>query len=153
MTDQPTQRTTPTGANPTGAKTVLGNASQVATSAIDSVIDSAQAAARRTAQGIEGNPLAVLAGGIAAGVLAGALLPRTERETELLGPVGKRLTEGATAAARAARDAGTAELIAAGISRDAARAQVGKLIDGVMTAVKTAGDAAATATKATPDKD
>jgi hypothetical protein len=141
MTDQ----STPAGSD---SKTALGTAGKVATGAIDSVIDTAQSAARRTVDGIEKNPLAVLAGGLAVGVIAGALLPRTDRETEMLGPVGKRLTEGATMAARAARDAGTAELIAAGISRDAARAHVGKLVDGVMTAVKTAGDAAAKATKA-----
>ncbi len=153
MTDQPTRTISPTTATPTGANTVLATASQAAATAIDTVIDTAQAAPRRTAQGIDGNPLAVLAGGIAVGVLAGAMLPRTDRENELLGPVGKRLTEGAAAAARAARDAGTAELMAAGISREAARAQVGKLIDGVMTAVKTAGDAATTAAKSPATKD
>ncbi|OYY72147.1 hypothetical protein [Sphingomonas sp. 28-63-12] len=140
MTDQPNPQ-------PHDAKGLLSGASQAATSALDSVVDTAQAAARRTVESIEGNPLSVLVGGIAVGVLAGTLLPRTERETELLGPVGKRLTDGAAAAARAARDAGTAELVAAGISRDAARAQVGKLLDGVMTAVKTAGEAASTAAK------
>lgn len=155
MTDQPTQPTaSSTTAEPVAtAKKVMGNATQAASTALDGVIDTAQAAARRTAEGIESNPLAVIAGGIAVGVLAGALLPRTERETEMLGPVGKRLTQGATAAARAARDAGTAELMANGISRDAARAQVGKLIDGVMTAVKTAGDAATKAAAPTPSKD
>lgn len=157
MTDQPTQpaekpvSTQPR--KPAPAKTALDSATAAATGAIDGVIDTAQAAARRTVEGIESNPLAVLAGGIAVGMLAGALLPRTERETEMLGPVGKRLTQGATAAARAARDAGTAELMANGISRDAARAQVGKLIDGVMTAVKTAGDAATKAAAPTPAKD
>lgn len=123
---------------------------QSTTTTIATVKDSAQTAARRTMEGIEGNPLSVLVGGIAVGVLAGTLLPRTERETEMLGPVGKKLTEGAAAAARAARDAGTAELAAAGISRDAARQQVGKLLDNVLGAVKTAGEAAARGAKAQP---
>lgn len=120
---------------------------------IATVKEGAQTATRRAAQGIEGNPLAVLVGGIAVGVLAGALLPKTERETEMLGPVGKKLNEGASAALRAARDAGGAELAAVGISRDAAREQVGKLFDGVMTAVKTAGDAATKAAKGTTPSD
>ncbi|OYY67076.1 hypothetical protein [Sphingomonas sp. 28-62-11] len=153
MTDHPTQGTTPGSGPSTSAKGVLDSATHAASSAIETVVDTAQAAARRTAAGIDSNPLAVLAGGIAVGVLAGALLPRTDRETEMLGPVGKRLTESAAAAARAARDAGTAELMAAGISRDAARAQVGKLIDGVITAVKTAGDAATKANQPAPPKD
>lgn len=154
MTDQPTQPTTPPSKTTgSGVKSAIDGATQVASHAVETVVDTAQAAARRTADSIDSNPLAVLAAGIAVGMLAGALLPRTERETEMLGPVGKRLTEGATAAVRAARDAGTAELIAAGISRDSARAQVGKLVEGVMGAVKTAGGAAAQSAKTTPAKD
>lgn len=125
----------------------IDTARDTASGAIDTVRDAAATAARRTADSIEGNPLSVLVGGLAVGVLAGALLPKTAREGELLGPVGKRLTNGAAAAARAARDAGQAELIAAGISSGAAREQVGKLFDSVVAAVKTAGDAAAKATK------
>jgi hypothetical protein len=108
-----------------------------------------KATARRVSEALDGYPLAVLAGGLAIGALAGAVLPRTERESELLGPIGKRLTDGATAAARAARDAGKAELDEAGVSRDAARAQINRLIDGVLSAAGSAGEAAA---KAAMDK-
>lgn len=154
MTDLPTQpNPAPAKTASAGVKSVIDNATQAASHAVETVVDTAQVAVRRTADSIDSNPLAVLAGGIAVGMLAGALLPRTERETEMLGPVGKRLTEGATAAVRAARDAGTAELIAAGISRNSARAQVGKLVEGVVSAVKTAGDAAAQSAKTTPAKD
>ena len=48
--------------------------------------------AERAGKAIETNPLAVVAGGIAIGLAAGALLPKTKRETELLGAAGKRLT-------------------------------------------------------------
>lgn len=121
----------------------IETARETASDALKSARETAAVAARRTADGIEGNPLTVLVGGLAVGVLAGALLPKTARESELLGPVGKRLTDGATAAARAARDAGQQELVAAGISSTAAREQVGKLFDSVVGAVKNAGDAAA----------
>jgi len=117
---------------------------------IETVRDTAQQAVRRTVESIEDNPLSVLVGGIAVGVLAGALLPRTDRETQLLGPVGRTISQGAVAVVKAARDAGAAELVAAGISRGAAREQASKLLDGVIGAVKTAGSAAAKA--ATPEK-
>jgi len=125
----------------------IDTARETATGALKSARETAADAARRTADGIEGNPLSVLVGGIAVGVLAGTLLPRTERETDLLGPMGKKITEGAAAAARAARDAGKAELMEAGISSEAARAQLDKLIHSVMDAIKSAGDAAAKAAK------
>lgn len=137
----------------TDTKDIRDTIATTASNTIATVKDGAQTAGRRAVEGIEGNPLSVLVGGLAVGVLAGALLPKTEREAELLGPVGRKLTEGAAAAARAARDAGTAELAAAGISKTAARQQVGKLLDGVVSAVKTAGDAAAKSAKAQPTDD
>ena len=115
----------------------------VAEKAMDSGRDAAREAARRTAEGIEANPLAVLVGGVAIGVLAGALVPRTEQEGKLLGPIGKRINDTASGAAQAARDAGKAELDSLGLNKEAARDQVGKLLDGVAKAISTAGAAAA----------
>jgi len=85
----------------------------------------------------------VLVGGVALGVLAGAIIPRTEQEGKLLGPVGKRLTDTAAGAAQAAKEAGKAELDALGLNKAAARDQVGKLLDGVVKALSSAGSAAA----------
>jgi len=115
----------------------------VAEKALETTKETAREAARRTAQGIDANPLAVLVGGVAIGVLAGTLVPRTEQEEKLLGPIGKRLNETATGAAQAARDAGKAELDSLGLNKEAARDQVGKLLDGVAKAIATAGAAAA----------
>jgi ElaB/YqjD/DUF883 family membrane-anchored ribosome-binding protein len=78
--------------------------------AIDATRTAASDAAHKAADGIDANPLSALVGGLAIGVAVGALLPRTKREAEILGPVGRRLTDSATAAARAARDAGKQEL-------------------------------------------
>ena len=103
---------------------------------------------KRVGAVMEANPLAVLAGGAAIGILAGAVLPRTERESDMLGPVGKRLTAAASAAAAAARDTGFEELEAHGISGKAARAQIGQLLDGVVQAASSAGEAAASAAAA-----
>lgn len=98
--------------------------------------------AERAGKAIETNPLAVIAGGIAIGLAAGALLPKTKRETELLGAAGKRLTGVAAGAAEAARDAAKAELGSLPLSKNAAKAQISKLIDQVAKAVSSAGEAA-----------
>ncbi len=109
--------------------------------------EQAALAARQTADSIEGNPLSVLVGGLALGVIAGALLPRTARESGALGGVGKQLTKGASAAFKAARDAGKAELIAAGLDRSGAREQLGKLVNSIGQAASKATEAAKAATK------
>ncbi len=90
------------------------------------------------AEGIEKNPLAIVAGGVALGVVIGALVPRLQKEKELLAPVGKRIAEGATAAAAAAREAGKAEIDAILPRRDAAKEQIGKIIGSAFTAAKDA---------------
>jgi ElaB/YqjD/DUF883 family membrane-anchored ribosome-binding protein len=72
--------------------------------------DSARTAGQRTAERIDTNPMAAVVGGLALGAIAGALLPRTQREEELLGPVGRRITDTAKEATRAARDASRQQL-------------------------------------------
>jgi hypothetical protein len=109
-------------------------------------------ALKRAGDAMEANPLAVLAGGAAIGILAGAVLPKTARETELLGSVGRRLTAAATAAAASARDTGLQELEARGISGKAAKEQVNRLFEGVVEAAGSAGEAAATAAAAKAKK-
>lgn len=100
-------------------------------------------AARRTADAVESNPLAIVAGGIAIGALAGALIPRSAKEKELLAPLGRTLGERARGAFAAAREAGTGELQNAGLSKDAAKDQIKSLFQGVVKAATTAGSAAA----------
>jgi ElaB/YqjD/DUF883 family membrane-anchored ribosome-binding protein len=120
----------------------MENALATARGATNDALHETRKAAARAGKAIETNPLAVVAGGIAIGLAAGALLPRTKRETELLGSMGKRLTGVAAGAAGAARDAAKAELGSLPLSKDAAKAQVSKLIDQVAKAVSSAGDAA-----------
>lgn len=98
--------------------------------------------ARRIVPAIEANPIALVAGGLALGVVAGALLPRSERERTLLSPVGAKLGGALTAAVAAAREAGQSELDEQGINRDAARDQVKSLVDGLFKAASSAGSAA-----------
>ena len=98
--------------------------------------------ARRTATDtLNESPLIALAGGIAAGALLAALLPKSKAEQKLLGPVSERLTGTAKAAAEAARDAGTQRLEELGLTRDAG-------VDTIKSILKGAGDAAKTSAQA-----
>lgn len=109
-------------------------------------VAAAYAAAReKTAeagQTVESNPLAALLGGIAIGAIAGALLPRLEKEKELLAPLGEKIGDAARAALDAGRNAGTGALGEAGLSSDQIRTQVSKLVEQALKAAGTAGTAA-----------
>lgn len=105
----------------------------------------AKSAKDKTAKQVQDNPLAFLAGGAALGVLVGALLPRTQRETKALGTTGKKISETASAAAKAAKNAGQDKLDALGINKDAAKAQISQIVSSVVTAVEEAGSAASKA--------
>ncbi|GAA4775420.1 hypothetical protein GCM10023219_23620 [Stakelama sediminis] len=100
-------------------------------------------AASKTRESAETNPLAVLAGGIAVGMLAGLFIPRSEREKELVDPLGKRLAAGATAAAAAARDTGKQELNAVAPDRSDAKAKAGDILTVVLKAALDAGKSGA----------
>ena len=114
-----------------------------AVEAVDATKRGAATASRKASDAVQDNPLAVLAGGLALGVIAGALLPRTRREEDLLGDVGRKIHETAGEAVKAARTAGAEQLDSLGISKDNAKAQVSSLLDGVVKAASSTGTAAA----------
>ena len=104
-----------------------------------------EGAAQRLADGIESSPLALVAGGLALGAVAGALLPRSDRERSLLAPVGAKIGGALTAAVAAAREAGQSELDGLGLNRQTARDQARTLVDGLLKAASTAATAGAQA--------
>ena len=118
-----------------------------ATSAVDASREKARDAARQTVETIETNPLGVIVGGLALGALVAAVIPRSQREKELLAPVGKRVGATAAAAFAAAKTAGKTELDSLGLSRSAAKDQVKSVFDGLIKAATSAGSAAAQAGK------
>lgn len=101
----------------------------------------------RVLSSAESNPLAILVGGLAVGALAGALVPRSAREKELLAPLGRELGNRARTAFDAARTAGMEELSNRGLTKDGVRDQARGLLDGVTKAVSTAGSAAVQSAK------
>lgn len=92
--------------------------------------------AKSAVQGLESNPVGVLVGGLTVGLIAGALIPRGAQEKKLLGTVGKRLAEGATAALVAARQTGKEQLSSAVLGRDAAKESARKVFDSAVTAAR-----------------
>jgi ElaB/YqjD/DUF883 family membrane-anchored ribosome-binding protein len=79
-------------------------------SAYSSARETAASAGRRTADGIDGNPMAAMIGGIALGAIVGVLVPLSRGERQLFGSAGKRLNDTAREALAAARDAGKEQL-------------------------------------------
>lgn len=87
-------------------------------------------------------PLIAIAGGIAAGALIAALLPRTQAEARAIRPTAKRVKQTARAAYQAARDTGTDRLNELGINRRKGEETIRSLFQGVTDAAKASGQAA-----------
>lgn len=102
--------------------------------AYGSVRDTASSAGRRTADGIDANPMAALVGGLALGAIAAAFLPKTRREDQLFGQVGQRISDTARDAARAAKDAGRDKLDELGLNAESAKQHVSEVVGSSATA-------------------
>lgn len=92
-------------------------------------------------------PLIALAGGLAAGALIAALLPRTDAEARLVRPTAKRVKDSARAAIVAARDTGSQRLDELGLSREKGEATIRSLLDGLTDAARASASAAADAVR------
>lgn len=116
----------------------IDKAQAKANEAYETSKQSVKKATTRAEKAAKDNPLAVVAGGIAIGAVIGALLPKTQKEDELLGTVGKRLAEGATAAAIAARDTGKAEFASLKPDTSSAKDKAGSIAAHIFDAAKSA---------------
>ena len=86
-------------------------------------------------------PLLALAGGLAAGALIAALLPRTDADTRALRPTARRAKSTARAAYEAAKDTGTERLGELGLNRGKAEETIRGLLDGLVDAAKASANA------------
>lgn len=114
------------GARETLTDTYEG-ARESVSAAYDATREKASEVKRRTADGIDENPLVALVGGIALGAVAAAVLPRTRREIEALGPIGTKLNGAAREAVDKVRSAGKEKIGELGLDR--AKDTVRKLVD------------------------
>lgn len=87
-------------------------------------------------------PLIALAGGLAAGALIAALLPRTASETKLVRPTARRVKDTARAAYKAAKDTGGDKLGELGLTREKGEDSLRSLFQGVTDAARASANAA-----------
>lgn len=114
---------------------------------VSSAYETARDRAGGAVQSLEANPLLALIGGLAVGAIAGALIPRSERERAALAPLGARLADTARAAFDAARTSGQQSFADAGFSTDQLRQQVNKLVEQALSAAGQAGTSAVAAAR------
>jgi hypothetical protein len=110
-------------------------------------IEAYESARDRAADTLGEVPLLALAGGIAAGALIAALLPRTEAEIRAIRPTARRVKDSARAALSAAKDTGTQRLDELGLSREKGEQTIRNLLDSVTEAAKASANAALDATR------
>lgn len=92
-------------------------------------------------------PLLALAGGLAAGALIAALLPRTNTETQLVRPTARRVKKSARSAFDAARDTGSKRLDELGLNRQKGEETIRGLLDGLLDAGRASANAAVDAVR------
>jgi hypothetical protein len=105
-------------------------------------IEAYESARDRATDTLSEAPLIAIAGGIAAGALIAALLPRSRTEERLVRPTARRVKETARAAYKAAKDTGTGRLDELGLNREKGEQTIRDLLKGVTDAAKASGQAA-----------
>ena len=113
------------------ASDVVERARNVASDAVDTA-----------AQAVDDAPLSAIAGAIAIGAVAAALIPATARELALLGPLGDRARGALDDAFKAAKTAGIEQLTTKGITQNAISGGLGTVVGHLVTAAMEASKAA-----------
>ena len=111
-------------------------------SARQRAIEAYDSARDQAADTIGQAPLLALAGGLAAGALIAALLPRTDAESRLIRPTARRVKDTARVAFAAAKDTGSQHLDEMGLNRQQGEKTIRDLLDGLTGAARASADAA-----------
>lgn len=117
-------------------------AEQPGTSPRQRAIEAYEGARDRASDTLGEAPLLALAGGLAAGALIAALLPRTEAEMRAVKPTARRVKDSARAAFDAAKETGSQRLDELGINREKGEATIRSLFEGVTDAARASAEAA-----------
>jgi len=110
-------------------------------------IEAYEGAGRRTTETLGQAPFLALAGGLAAGALIAALLPRTDSETRLIRPTARRARDAAREAVRAARETGNQRLNELGLTAERGEETIRSLLRDVTNAAKDSAQSALDAAK------
>src|SRR5262249_25965404 len=110
-------------------------------------IEAYEDARDRASDSLDQAPLIALAGGLAAGALLAALLPRTRAETRALRPAVRRIRNSANAAVEAARKTGKERFDELGFTREKGEEAFHNLIQGLKDTAVASRDAAVDAVK------
>ena len=111
-------------------------------------IEAYEDAGRRATDTLSEAPLIALAGGIAAGALIAALLPRTSTEERLVRPTVRRARQSAKAAVKAARATSKERLSELGFSRKQGEETLGNFLQVLKDTARASADAAVEAARA-----
>lgn len=136
--------------NPAGTETgsdFTASARRRAIETYEGARDSVTGAGRRAVDTIGEAPLIALAGGLAAGALIAALLPRTDTETRLVRPTARRVKNTARAAYRAAKETGSERFGELGLTREKGEETIRSLFESVTDAAKASAQAAVDAAR------
>jgi len=117
-------------------------ANEGASSTRQRAIESYEGARDRATDTLGEAPLLALAGGLAAGALIAALLPRTETEARLVRPTARRVKDSARAALDAARSTGKDHLADMGFTREKGEQTLNGFVDGLKETARASADAA-----------
>lgn len=128
----PDDITTKNATRRSGAKAKIESGKQRAREATETVRRKLDDVADAGVTAVEGRPLTALAGAIAVGAAAAALIPVTRREQDVVGPLGAKARGAIDQAMQSAKVAGIDHLTAQGLTSAALSSGVGGIIGAIV---------------------
>lgn len=105
------------------ARSAIDSSKSAAVKTVETSKQISNKAREKTGKTIDSSPLAMVAGGVAIGAFIAALLPKTQKEKEILGSASRKIGDTATMAIDAAKTAGAAHMVEVGLDSENLRKQ------------------------------